>query len=425
MNVFFDYPGGNPFPPPAKVPPDFAFPLPAVSNGTAIPSGANYTFQDQNIKPTNVQEWNISWQRQVSANWLLSAAYVGSKTSHLWTGHSLNPDVFVLPTMTSAQYPAIVDVSKVSADGASGACTLLYAGIPVTLNPCNSSSTGSTAARRMLSMVKLGPRGGGMFQALSQTQSNGFGTYNGMLLSVQHRLSHGFSVSSNYTWSHCLTTNEIGQDLGNSLQDPNNLRGAYGNCAYDRRQIINSSLVVRTPKFSSSVMQRILGNWTASGIFTASTGAPFTVSPSNSNYSLNGVNNDLPNVYGDPFVGGDVAANPTLTAAQRAACPATVKTWTNWFNPCAFGNNPVAGQYGNESRNAYTGPGRWNLDAALWRSFPVSDHGKLDVRVEGFNVFNHPTLGTPATALSGSTPGRITSNSSTPRQLQGAIKFTF
>jgi hypothetical protein len=401
----------------------------AVVNGVPTPTGTSYVFFDKNIKPTYVQSWSLSLQWQVKANWLVSASYLGNKTSNIWMQHSFNPDVLILPTMTSAQFPAIVSVSSVSANGATGACTLLYAGQPVTLNPCNSAGGGSTSARRYLNMINPALLGGGMYGGTSAApnvaQSIGSGSYNGLLVSVQHRLSKGFSVLGNYTWSHCLDTTTIAQDISGGGQDPSNPRGEYGNCNFDRRQIVNLSLVAQAPKFASAWKERIIGNWNASGILTASAGPPFTVTPTSTNYSLNGVGSDRPNVYGNPMVGGPVPANPTLTAAQQAACPTVVHTWTNWFNPCAFGNNPVIGQFGNEGRNSLTGPGAWNFDIGIWRTFPIAEKYHLDLRVEGFNLFNHPNLGTPAVALSGSTPGRITGTSGSPRQLQAAIKFSF
>lgn len=74
-NPYAAYPGGNPFPTPLIPPPDFAFPV-----------GGAYVFQDQHIKPTNVQQWNLAIQKQVGANWLFSATYMGNKTTHLWLG---------------------------------------------------------------------------------------------------------------------------------------------------------------------------------------------------------------------------------------------------------------------------------------------------------------------------------------------------
>jgi len=67
--------------------------------------------------------------------------------------------------------------------------------------------------------------------------------YNGLLLSLQHRFNHGFTLLSNYTWSHCLSD---GDSVGNLRQGyyqiQNNRNADYGDCNYDVTQIFNTSL---------------------------------------------------------------------------------------------------------------------------------------------------------------------------------------
>ena len=46
-------------------------------------------------KPTVVNQWNLSLQRQLGTDWLVTANYVGSETSHLFTGNEMNPAVFL------------------------------------------------------------------------------------------------------------------------------------------------------------------------------------------------------------------------------------------------------------------------------------------------------------------------------------------
>jgi len=415
-NPFFGYPGGNPFPTPANPPTNFVFP----ENGA-------FVFQDQNIRPANVQQWNLSIQKQVTPNWLVSASYLGSKSSHLWLGINLNRSVIINAGM---QAPGIVSTAGMV--GAFGPCTLLYEGKTVTFPTCNSPATvvvngvNNESARKAL--VLANPNVGGIFNGgVLMAQSVGNASYNGLLLSVQHRLSHGFSVSTNYTWSHCLDQGEASQDIGDSLQDPNKRRGEWGNCGYDRRQVFNTSLVAQTPKFGSTWMQRLVGSWNGSGIFTATTGGYATVTDG-SDVSLTGLGgvpgsggagNDRPNLVGDPFQTGTIAANPTC------AGPAQVRTILHWLNPCAFLKQPSL-TFGNTPRNSLLGPGRWNFDTSIWRSFRVTEGYKLDVRAEGFNVFNHPQFGNPATSLSNtSTLGRITSLVNNPRILQLVLKMTF
>ena len=98
-------------------------------------------------------------------------------------------------------------------------------------------------------------------------------------------------------------------------------------------------------------------------------------------------------------------------------------TILQWFNTSAF-QKQAAGTYGNAGRNIVTGPGSWNLDAALWRTFPIRENLKLDLRWEAFNVLNHTRFGNPNTVLSNGTFGQITT-ALDPRIMQAAMKVTF
>jgi hypothetical protein len=424
-NPYFGQPGGNIFPTPFNPPSNYPF----TSNGT-------FVFQNQNIKAPNAQQWNLSIQKQLSANWLVSASYLGSKTTHILLGNTLDPDVVITSGMTA---PGIVVNNVVAGNPTSGSCTLFYGGTGAsneyTFNPCNVTATAKTAivngvndesARKALNLDNPS-QGYKMNGGVIMGQSSGDAAYNGLLVSVQHRLSQNFSINANYTWSHCLDDGELGQDIAASYQNPANPKGNWGNCANDRRQILNLSMVAQTPKFSSSWTERFVGNWNASGIFTASTGAYSNVIDG-SDISLiglggvpgtGGTGNDRPNSVGNPFVGGTVAANPTCVA------PAQVQTLAAWFNPCAFQVQPAT-TFGNTARDSLLGPGKWNFDTALWRTFPIRESLKVDFRAEAFNLFNHPQFGNPATTLSTtSSLGRITTTVNNQRIMQLALKLTF
>jgi hypothetical protein len=429
-NPWFQYLGGNPFPSPLNPPSSFAFP----QHGT-------YVFENEDIKPNNVQQWNLSFQKQLGSNWLVSASYIGSKTTHQWLGQNVDPSV-VITSGTIA--PGIVSDAGVTST--TGSCTLLYGGTAVanqvTFNPCNGSGTTSLSAktgggvsvtnynaRRALNLIN--PTAGPLMDGGNiEDFSNGNASYNGLLVSAQHRLSQNFSVLGNFTWSHCMDQGEIGQDIGNQFQNPANRQGEWGNCASDRRRIFNLSLVVQSPRHGSRVLQAILGNWRGSGIFTASSGSWLNVTDGE-DASLTGIGADRPIEVGSSFIAGTVAANSTCVA------PSVVHTLAAWFNPCAFEMAPL-GTFGTLGRGALQGPGNWNFDTAIWRTFPLSERFKLDFRAEGFNVFNHFEEGNPGAALfSGNinlaSPNATTRNanagyisSSNPQRiLQVAMKLTF
>ena len=399
--------GPNPFPTPLNPPSNFAFP----ANGT-------WVFEGQTNKPTYVQQWNLSYQRQITKNLLGSATYIGNKTTHVWLGQSQNSSVYL------------------SQFGTTGPCTLPYGGQSYTFAVCNSPSgkntkdtTGAVTnvnARRALNLINplYGPQlAGGLVSAFSM----GNGAYNGLLVSMEQRLSHGFSVLTNYTWSHCLDTAEIGQDITNVFMDPTNPKANWGNCGFNRKGIFNLSVTGQTGKYESRAMRMIVGGWSGSGVFTASTGSNYNITD-NFDYSLTGVGLDRPNIVGDPNTPGPVGANPTCTA------PSQVHTLRYWFNPCAFAPQAL-GTFGNERKNDLVGPANWNLNLAVWRSFSLPEHIRLDFRAEAFNALNHTQIGNPTATLTtgGSNPalststGIITTSSTSyqPRIMQLAVKASF
>jgi hypothetical protein len=411
-NPFFGYPGGNPFPWPEPPPSSIIFP----QNGA-------YVFQDPNNQPAHTQSWNVSFQYQVTPNWLLSASYLGNKSDNQWLGKNLNQSLLV---SAGESMPGIISTAGMV--GTSGPCTLQYGTLTAAFPTCNASATTQVngvfneAARSALNLAN--PKWGPYLSAAPGTSAggvlvgynNGYSSYQGLLVSMQHRLSHGLSVLANYTWSHCLDLGEGGQDITNSYQNPLNPALEYGNCGQDRRHLFNLSLVVQMPRLSNPWVERILGGWTMSHIFTAASGSPFNETDG-SDVSLSAVSSDRPNVVGNPWVAGPVSANPTCNA------PSVIGTQRAYFNPCAFVLQP-SGTFGNEGRNVLFGPGHYNLDTAIYRSFRIRESYRLDFRGEAFNILNHAWWANPSATMS-STSGLITGAGNLPRILQVAMKLTF
>ncbi len=360
-NPWQAYPGGNPFP--------FA---PPTSSSAKFPIAGVYVFEPPHARPTYLQQWNVAIQKQVTNSWLVSATYLGNHTVHQWLGTQLNPAVYI----------------------PGGPCTLLGA----VYNPC--SSTASTNARRQFALAN--PAAGQYLGSVAEIDDGGTANYNALLLSAQHRFGHNFSWLGNYTWSHCIDQGEASQDIGSVYQDPRNRLGNSGNCANDRRGIFNSSLVLESPHFNSGWTGSVLGHWQTSAIFTYSSAAWLTVTDGVDN-SLTANNNDRPNV-----AAAWQLPNPTIHQD---------------FNTSAFVKSPV-GTFGNAGRDIIPGRANWNLDVALWRSFPFMERKSIDFRAEAFNAVNHVEYGNPNTALNAATFGQITS-SANPRIMQLALKLVF
>src|SRR5262249_42002047 len=148
------YNGTNPFP---------------VSFGPTTPfvPFGNFTVMT-NIKPAQVQSWNLSIQRQIGNDWLVSASYIGDHIIHMLGSEQLNPAIY---------FPGNADVN--------GNC--FTQGYPFrTTAGAVCSTTANTNPRRRLSLIDL--QNTGQYVAnLATVESGGKSSYNGMLLEVRKR----------------------------------------------------------------------------------------------------------------------------------------------------------------------------------------------------------------------------------------------
>ena len=358
-NPYGGYPGGNPFPLPSPPPKNIIF-----------PSGVSYsaTSGDQNVLPTYVAQWNVSYQREFPGQWLFTASYLGNKTSHMWITSQINPSIYI-----------------------SGTCGN---------SPC--STSGNTNQRRLLSIEN--PTAGAYFGSVTVQDMGANANYNAALFSIQHRFANNFTLLSNYTNSHCIDDwDYLGPTNGTSYQDPYNRAGNRGSCGFDHRHLFTTSLVAVTPARGSGWMRRISSDWKLAPIISARTGDPLTITTGTDN-SLSGQGNDRPNV---------VMTNPY--AANRGIAL--------WLNRAAFVANPL-GTFGNAGRDIVIGPGNFQLDASLSRTFVAREWMQLEMRFEAFNILNHANFNDPGTSISSSTFGKIL-GAADPRILQFAMKIYY
>jgi hypothetical protein len=166
----------------------------------------------------------------------------------------------------------------------------------------------------------------------------------------------------------------------------------------------------------------VVGGWALSGIFNFEGGQYFTPYSINSPGILNSPIYDRPNLIGDPFKAGMVAANPTCKA------PARVKTVQSWYNQCAFGQ---AAQYtfGNAGRNSLLGPGYGEVDLSLTKAFAITETTHIDLKWDVFNALNRVNLTTPtcsgAAFVDYVNAGQICSIVNFRRRMQLGVHLTF
>jgi Carboxypeptidase regulatory-like domain/TonB dependent receptor len=365
-NPYATYPGGNPFP--LK-----------LSANSVFPTQANYLLENPQTTPTYMQQWNISLQKQFFSNLLVTATYMGNKTTHLWVGIDANPAVYIPGNCAAGVYGLT----------AAGAC----------------STSANTNQRRLLSLQN--PAIGQYYAQINFDNQGGNANYNAAMLSVQKRLSSHFSVLGNYTFSHCINEGEAtsGGALlsGNpNYSNPFDADFDRGNCATNRQSVLNLSGALTTPNFKGRLLHSVVTGWQISPILQASSGAPLNF-VSGRDVALTGASSGQRlNLVGDPNL-----SNPTTSL---------------WFNTAAFAS-PATGTFGNIGRNALNGPGYYVINLALSRRIAVREKHVIELRAEAFNILNHAHLDNPNTTLSSALFGQITT-AEDPRILQFAIKYT-
>jgi hypothetical protein len=94
-----------------------------------------------------------------------------------------------------------------------------------------------------------------------------------------------------------------------------------------------------------------------------------------------------------------------------------------WFNKDAF-RQPAAGTFGKQPRNILRNPGFFTWDMGLRKNFPVTESQRLQLRLEVFNILNHPNWGSANADPTSGSFGRVTSKSG-ERNIQIALKYIF
>lgn len=309
---------------------------------------------DRNFRNAVAQQWNVNVQQQLWNSYIVTVAYVGSSASHLFMTNELNPAIFGAPGRTLDE-------------------------------------------RRRLFPT---------FASITNQSSDASSTYHALQLTVNKRLSHGFTLQSNYTWSKLLDT---ASGDGDGSPNPFDVEGNRGPSDFDIAHRFVASYIWQLPELSSrsALVRRVFGGWETNGILTLESGAPFSVLSGRDN-SQSGVNRDRADQVGDPKL------DPDRPRAELIA---------EYFNKAAFRTN-APGTFGNSGRNILRGPGFASVDFGVIKNVRLGYGHRLQFRTEVFNLFNRVNLGMPVNNVSAPNYGQIISAGS-PRVIQLALKYAF
>ena len=202
--------------------------------------------------------------------------------------------------------------------------------------------------------------------------------YHALQAVYARRVAQGLQAHASYTWSHSIDDDSDDSANGVLFTGATDLSRERGPSNFDVRHSFSAAVTFDLPRPAHGKHASVLlRDWSLDAIFRARTATPVNV------LQTTGV-----------FVGDLVEARrPDLVEGVPLYLEDPSAPGGRRFNPVAF--RVTAGRQGSLGRNALRGFGLTQLDLAVRRQFALSDTARLQVRVEVFNVFNHPNFGDP------------------------------
>jgi hypothetical protein len=386
----------------------FGAPAPLCSGANlACYNGVRIFPWDPNLRPANVQQWNLSVQQQLSNETTFQIGYVGQRGAHL-----------VVPEIITQRILA-----------APGSCPQPPAPAPPVL--CTGTPGPFFAGNPALRDEITG--GAGTFTGLPAALATFSGSnqaYNALQATLQKRFSNGLQGQVAYTYSKCMTdaTGYFGGGWGGTQtslpasfwQNIYDRKAEWGPCYFDQTHILSAYANYQLPfghgKKMGANMNRVanavVGGWEVSPIITLHSGNAMTAGLAFFDNSGTGGNGPF------GFARPDCGAAPSYPKTHLTGS----QTGIQWVAPGAF-TVPSLNTFGDCHNGSVRGPTLAQVDVGVHKDFQISENKGLELRSEFINLFNHPILNAPNMLL-GSTFGQITTGQG-ERNIQFALKFHF
>ena len=370
-------------------------------------------------KTPYMQHWSLDWQQQVTGKTVVTVGYYGSKGTHLQGLTELNS----IPAGRALASQCAPGTNYLGQPGGvtTVACQLAGYAFRNAANSAASGNTnvvGTTLFNDVAILDQLRPYRG--YRSIAIVQPRYGSSYHSLQLSAVHRFSGSSQVSAFYTWSKNLTTSP--NDRTTAPQDAYNIPLEKQLAAFDRRHIFSINYVYEFPFFKKQqdLVGKLLGGWQANGIVTYNTGLPFTAITSSYDAAGLGIVNTnptaRPNVLCNPNSGGN-------------------RDRLQWFNTACFQLNAalldangnrilVPNTIGNTARGSITGPPTTRFDLTLVKNLRFGETFRLQLRAEGFNIFNHTNFRGLNANVTAAAFGQITTVRD-PRNIQLGAKIYF
>jgi hypothetical protein len=351
--------------------------------------GQSLAFFNPKPKTAYAQRWQLSIQREFGGGVIAEAAYVGNRGTHIEITRNLN--------VTPQRYLSTSPVrDQKTIDYLTFQMPSPFYGVTLPAGATSTFTSNKIARERLLRPFP-------QFDTVNATFNDGYSWYHAMQLRLEKRFSKGYSVMLNYGWSKNMQATELlNQD------DP---RPYETISDYDNPHRLTISALLEFPfgdghrllSTGNPVVNRIVGGWQLSPIYTFQSGAPV------------GFGNVL--YYGN---------------FSDLALPSDQRSVTRWFNTAGF-ETATAKQL---DHNVRTFPLRFSsiranamseLGLSLLKNTRISEETRIQFKAEALNALNHPVLSAPNTTPTSSSFGSTVSANQVnyARRIQLSVKFIF
>jgi hypothetical protein len=341
----------------------------SLTTGTSAP--LTITTLNSSLKPPEAWNWNVTVQRELPLNSVLSVGYVAHRGLHAWQVYDINQ-------------PA----------------------------------AGALQANPGVNVNYLRPYQG--FAAIQEEESAVNSMYKSLQIAWNRRFKNGSMFGVTYTLSKSM---DGGSNYRDIVPDTYNTSNLWGPSEYDTRHIVIVNYLYDLPFFKdqSKLTGKLLGGWEIAGVAQFQTGTPCGI----------GTNNDFAGVgefgsFGCGSQGQYWNLNGPVTINTGAfAGPSTTSSSPTYFT--ASVTQPVAGTFNLQPgvRDSVYTPGIQDWNLSLFKKFAINERTGFQFRAEAYDFFNHANLSTPNLNPTSSQFGMITSKTGLARQLQLSLRFFF
>jgi hypothetical protein len=342
-------------------------------NAVGSPISQNaYAVSPMDHKVARTQAYNFTISQQLPWRSLLEVAYVGNTTDNMLMGGQSDA--------VGIGGNDFTNLNKIPLGGLFGADPVT--GAP---RPANPEATSSYNFANYFP-YSAGYGTNGIFVG----QHLGYSNYNGLQIAWAKQAG-ALNFNLNYTWSKALGivgpsgNNSSGQ--GNASVDPFTVHGNYGVLSIDRPHVINMSYSYDIGNHfkGNAFLAGALDGWTVSGITTFQSGGNLQSGYGIQNLGLSLSDASNASVTTRTYYGTNVGVIlPVYTCDPGANLSSQQYLNVNCITA------PAIGSYGDRQAPYLSGPGYFNQDFAVRKTFSITERQKVQFRLSGSNIFNHP-----------------------------------